>query len=74
MCPTRTFELGFDDTIPRAHRFNHFAVSNVHTDVSVVPDRQTARPGVSGMVSIVPETVAEWYISFAVMSGIPFVL
>ena len=41
MCPTRTFELGFDDTIPRAHRLDHLTISNVHADMPVVPDCQT---------------------------------
>ena len=69
--PTRAFELGFDDTIPRAHCFGPLRIADIDTDMPVVPDGKT---GVSGMVSMGPETVAEWYISFAVISGIPFVL
>ena len=43
MRPTRTFELGFDDTIPRAHRLDHLTISDVHADMPVVPDRQPRR-------------------------------
>ena len=39
--PTRAFELGFDDTIPRAHRLDHLTISNVHADMPVVPDGKT---------------------------------
>ena len=54
--PTTIIQIRFDHTFLCAGRFDDLSVSNVDTDM---PLNQTASPGVSGMVSMVPDTVAE---------------
>ena len=46
MGPTCTLQRCFHHAVARAHCFDHFSASNVHTDMPVVPDGETGHIGV----------------------------
>ena len=43
VCPACAFELGFDHAVARSHGLDHLAVSDIHTDVTVMSDGKAGR-------------------------------